>query len=254
MLNLFRMDFHRLLHAKVFYISLIFLTIMAISQVITGGDEASLEMLLGIASSSGTDDFLTSSMGSGVIFILLGIILTLFVCRDYSGGFAKNIFTVHANPWDYIGGKLLTMVTASALMLLLYTLEALVALAVTGHNLTLPGGVIGLVFFIIGKWVVSCAFSALLLLVNLLARSSAVGIIAGFLIATGGLTMGLSLMEENFNLHFLSSIVNFTISGSSQLSTLSFDFSIFLQILLTNIIWLAVSCLLCRKVLLSRDV
>ncbi|ASA23466.1 hypothetical protein [Paenibacillus donghaensis] len=254
MRNIMRMDLHRLLHSKVLYVSLAFLLIMAVSQVISGGDNVSIELLLGASGSSGEEDFLNASMGTGVIFILLGIILTLFVCRDYSSGFAKNIFTAHANPWDYIGGKMLSMMVTSALMLVLYSIEALLALTVSGNGIILAGGVTGLILFIVQKWIVSCAFIALILLINLLTRSTTVGIIAGFLVATGGLTMGITLFADNFNLDFLSSLLSFTISGSSQLPTLTFSGIVFLQVLLTSIVWMAACCVLSKKVLMTKDV
>lgn len=254
MLNMFRMDMHRLLHSKVLYISIAFLTIMAVSQAISSGDQASLELLLGASGSSGSEDFLNASMGSGVIFILLGIILTLFVCRDYSSGFAKNIFTVHSNPWDYIGGKMISLSMTSGVMLVLYTIESLIALEVFGGGSPLSGGIHGLLFFILQKWLISCAFLALILWVNLLLRSTTIGIIGAFLVATGGLTMGASLMLEQFHLDSLSPILNFTISGASQLSTLTFDGISFLHILLTSAVWMVICSILSNKILKSKDV
>lgn len=59
-------------------------------------------------------------MGAGVIYILISIIIAIFVCGDYAGGFAKNLFAVHADPKEYVGGKMLAMAVVSALMLVLY--------------------------------------------------------------------------------------------------------------------------------------
>ncbi|MBY9079339.1 hypothetical protein KIH86_26410 [Paenibacillus sp. HN-1] len=254
MRNIFRMDIHRLLHSKVLYVSLIFLTIMSISQVISNGDQASLDLLLGASTSSGSDDFLSASMGAGVIYILLGIILTLFVCRDYSSGFAKNIFTVHANPWNYIGGKMLSMAATSALMLCFYTLESLIALKIINGAVILPGGIFGLLFFVLQKWLVSSAFIALILLPNLFLRNTTVGIIGGFLVATGGLTMGISLFAERFHLNFLLPAISYTISGSSQHITLTFSGLTFLHVVLTTAFWILLCCMLSKKIINSKDV
>lgn len=50
------------------------------------------------------EDFMATAMGAGIIHILLNIVIAVFVCGDYSSGYAKNIFAVHSDPKDYIGG------------------------------------------------------------------------------------------------------------------------------------------------------
>lgn len=80
MSKIFKMDMHRLLHSKVFYVSIIFTTIMAFAQAYTGMS-TSLAGMLGVA--EGNADFMASAMGAGVINILLTITLSIFVCADH---------------------------------------------------------------------------------------------------------------------------------------------------------------------------
>jgi len=257
--KIFKMDMHRLLRSPVFYVSIIFITIMAVALVMSGMS-TSLDGLLGVAgaeTSMGMDEgaaFMTSAMGAGVIFILISIILTLFVCKDYSGGFAKNIFTVHSNPWDYIGGKMKSMAVTSGFLLVLYTIESIVSLAIFGGSLALTGGIFGLIIFLIEKWLVSLALSAVILLVVLFTRNIAWGVLAGFLIATGGLTMGASLFGQMFGIDWLSTIFSVTISGTSQLCTLSFDPLIFIRVLVASAAWIGIGCFLSKRVLLKKDI
>lgn len=120
-------------------------------------------------------------------------IVAIFVCGDYAGGFAKNIFVVHADPKDYVGGKMLSMAVISGLMLALYTIICLIALPILGYDVALSGGVLGVVVFLFEKWRVGCALSAVVLLVSFFTRNMAWTMFVEFLIATGGLTMGISL-------------------------------------------------------------
>jgi len=275
MLNIFKMDMHRLKHSKIFYVAIIFITIMAVALVMSGMS-TTMEGLLGVvdpnaaapsfvipegsgmaaaeSAGAGGDAFMTGMMGAGVVFILLSIILSVFVCGDYSGGFANNIFTAHSNPWDYIGGKMLSMATVSGFLLILYTVESMISLSFFGYGVALSGGVIGLIFFLIEKWLLSCALSAVILLVNVFTRNVAWGIVAGFLIATGGLTMGISLLAGFFNLDWLISVFSVTISGSSQICTLAFDGLILLRVVLASVAWIFVGCFTSRKVLKTKDI
>lgn len=254
MLNIFKMDMRRLSRSKVFYVALIFIAIMAISMVQTGMG-TTVDALLGVVSGgSPEDDFLNASMGTSVIFILLGIILTLFICGDYSGGFAKNIFTSHANTKDYIGGKMLSMGLSSAVLLVYYTVLSLVVLSVSGYGVVLAGGVLGLLSFLLQKWLVSLAFIALVMLVNLFTRNIAVGVIASFLVATGGLSMGLTMFAQMLNVNALARISNFLISGAAQLSTLTFNVGTFFHVLAISAVWLVICYVGSHKVLKRKDV
>lgn len=252
--RIFKMDLHRLLHSKVFYVSVAFLLVMATGQIL-GGMSTTLDDLMGVASTGDAGkDFMSTAMGAGVIYILLSIIIAVFVCSDYSSGFAKNIFTVHSDPKDYIGGKMMSMAAASGLMLFLYTVVCLIVLPILGYSITLTGGVFGLIVFIIEKWLVSCALSAVVLLISLITRNMAWTMFAGFLIATGGLTMGISLFAQAFRLDWIETIFSVLISGAAKICTMNFDPLIFFRVLLTSAVWVAVASFCGRKVLLKKDI
>lgn len=253
--KIFKMNLYRLTHSTVFYVSIIFITIMAFALPYSGMTD-NLEGLLGVVSSASSgDDFMNATLGAGVINILLGITLSIFVCSDYSGGFSKNIFTVHSNPKDYIIGKLMSMAIFSAFMLLLYTLESAISLMIFTGTVSMAGSVLGVVFFLLQKWILSIALSSLVLLVALFTRSTAWGIVSGFLIATGGLVMGIAMFAEAFGLHWLTNtIYSVTVSGASALGSLSFNGLIFLQVLLVAFAWVFVSFKLGVQVIEKKDI
>ena len=252
--KIFRMDLHRLLHSKVLYVSIISLIVMAVGQIL-GGMSTTIEGLMGVVSGGNAgDEFMTSTMGAGVIYMFLSVIIAVFVCGDYSGGFAKNIFSVHSNPKEYIGGKMMSMAAASAFLLIFYTIVSVAALTVLGYSTMLPGGIFGLIVFLIEKWMVSCALASVVLLVAYFTRNIAWTLFAGFLIATGGLTMGISLFAQKFGLDWMETIFSVMISGAAKICTMTFEPIIFIRVLLTCAIWIVAACAFGRRVLLEKDI
>lgn len=252
--NIFKMDMHRLLHSKVLYVSIAFLLAMAIGQII-GGMSTTMDSLMGVAvtGDAGTD-FMSSAMGAGVIYILISIIIAIFVCGDYAGGFAKNLFAVHADPKDYVGGKMLSMAVVSAFMLALYTIICLIAPPILGYGVSLSSGVLGLVVFLLEKWMVGCALSAVVLLVSFFTRNMAWTMFVGFLIATGGLTMGISLFAQAFGMEWIETVFSVLISGAAKLCSMQFDSIILLRVLITCGAWTIAAYVCGKKVLLKKDI
>ena len=252
--KIFKMDMHRMLHSVSFYICIAFLIAMAFGQLI-GGMSTTLDGMLGAAAmGDGGADFMSSAMGGGVIYILLSVLLSIFVCGDYSGGFAKNIFTVHADPADYIGGKLLSMGGVSAFMLVFYTVLSTVSLPLFGYSLTLTGGILGLAVFLLEKWLLSLALCSVILLVALFTRNMAWSVIAGFLVATGGLTMGASMLAEMLHMPWIETAFSFTISGTAQLCSMVFSPAALIHIVLTGAAWTVVSWIASTCVIRNKDI
>lgn len=211
---------------------------------------------MGVAASGGEagDEFMGAMMGTGIIFILLGVILSIFVNGDYSGDFANSIFTTHARPKDYIGGKLMSMAATSAIMLVVYLLESVVSLMIFTGSVTMAGTVFGLITFMAEKWLLSIAFSSMVLLVMVATRKAAWGILASFLISTGGLVMSLKMLTNLFGLTALDPVFSVTISGASALCTLDFVPMTLLRVALASGAWFAVSYILSTRLLAKKDV
>jgi len=253
MRNLLKMDMRRLLRGKVLYIMIIVLTSIVVSSVVMSDSSANLSELLG---GMQIDDpemaFIGGTMGAGAIYGLLGIIVMLFICNDYSSGFAKNIFSVHTNKRDYIISKLLTMMVACGILLGVFVVETVVCAAILGRSLAVDS-VFGIFMFLFQKWLFSGVFAAIYIFINLWTRNKAVGSIAAFIIGTGGLVLGFSLFFDMVGID-ASIITDSTIHGASGLINVGFNALTTLRVLITGSVWIAVYGFLGKKVLLKKDV
>lgn len=254
MVKIIKMDLYRLRHSTILYVCLGFITMMAVAMVMSDS-KTTLDTLMGIANSVAKEDaFMTSTTGAGVINILLGITLALFISGDFSSGFIKNIFTVHANLKDYYLGKLTSFSLLSGFMLLFYTIECLVALAVLGNGIVFSAGVLGFLIFLLEKWFLSIAFCGVILLLTLITRKAAWGIIVGFIIATGGIAMMIPGLAAMLHLNFLNYIYMITLSGTASSITMNFSLAGFVHVLIVGLLWIAIPVFVAIRVLPKKDI
>jgi len=253
LLNLFKMDLRRLLRGKVLYIMIGVLTSIVLSTVIMSGSDADLKTLLGgVAFDNPEMAFIGGSMGAGAIYGLIGIIVMLFICTDYSSGFAKNIFSVHTKKWDYFVSKLLTMMVASAILFAVFVLETVIVGLIVGCSMSVDSP-LGIAAFLFQKWLISAAFIAVYIFISVLTRNKAIGTVAAFLIGTGGLVMGLILFFEMIGING-SIITDSTIHGASGLVIAEFNILTTIRVLVTGAAWTALYGWLSNKTLLKKDV
>jgi ABC-type transport system involved in multi-copper enzyme maturation permease subunit len=229
------------------------LTSIVLSTVIMSDSSANLTVLLGgIPPENAEMEFMSASMGAGAIYGLLGIIVMIFICNDYSSGFAKNIFSVHTNKRDYFISKLLTMMVASAIMLTVFVFETVIVGLIVGRSMAVDS-IFGIVAFMFQKWLISGAFAAIYIFINVLTRNKAIGSVAAFLVGTGGLVMGLHLFFGIVGIDG-SIITDSTIYGASSLFTAEFSLITTLRVLVTGAAWMVLYGWLSNKVLLKKDV
>jgi ABC-type transport system involved in multi-copper enzyme maturation permease subunit len=247
------MDLRRLLRGKTLYILIGVLTSIVLSIVLMSPADTTVgELLGGAVSESPEMEFMGASMGVGAIYGLIGLIAMLFICNDYSSGFAKNIFSIHTSKWNYIVSKILTLMVASAIMIAAFIVEVFIFSLVSGRGIILENP-LGLVAFLLQKLLVSGAFAAIYTFINVLTRNKAVGSVAAFLVGTGGLVMGLTLFFGMVGIDG-SVITDSTIHGISTLPRLEFDFGTLARIILTGAVWTGVYAFFSNKVLQKRDV
>ena len=253
MRNLFKMDLRRLLRGKVLYVMIGVLTSIVLSSVIMSDSSANLTALLGgLPPETPEMAFISGSMGAGAIYSLLGIIAMLFICSDYSSGFAKNIFSVHTKRSDYFVSKLLTLMVASAILLAVFIVETVIVGLIIGRSMAVDS-VFGLIMFIVQKWLISGAFAAIYIFINVLTRNKAIGCVAAFLVGTGGLVMGLQLFFGMIGIDG-SIITNATIHGASMLVPSEFNILTMLQVILTGAVWTVFYGWLSSRILKKKDV
>lgn len=98
-----------------------------------------------------------------LVFMGVSVFICLFISDDFRSGYAKNLFTVRAKKGDYIISKTLAGFVCGALMLILYTVGALVSGLAMGLGFDLVGGLTvgNLVFCIVAKIMLMPVFVAI---------------------------------------------------------------------------------------------
>ena len=102
--NLLHMDFHRVLHGKAFWVMVgitVFIPIMMLTQM---SDVHDLATFIGGDSSAAGFSF-GAGMSLSILIVLTGILLCIYIGKEYTSGQIKNIITSHANKCDYIFAK-----------------------------------------------------------------------------------------------------------------------------------------------------
>ena len=251
MLDIFKMDIRRIFRSKAFYFCIAFMLLVSGTMIFFG-------MIPDFAAVTGNSgdalDMTSSMMGIGMAFIMLSILYSICISSDFSSGFSKNIFSRHTNPVHYIGGKILSLTVYGAIAIIAHTVMSMLLFAIIGSGVTLPGGIIGLLAYLIEKTIVSGAFASLIMMVYFITRHIAPAMIVGIIAATGILSSLLSILGDYLETPFVSTIGNFTISGLSNQSHMEFSGSAFTAILIGSVVWIAVCSGLGARALKKKDI
>jgi hypothetical protein len=96
-----------------------------------------------------------------MVFIFAGLLMAIFVAHDYSSGFVKNVFTVHAKKMDYVVSKTAAGVFGGIGQLIAYVFGAVIAGLITGKSFDANVG--GLLLCLISKAFLMGIFCSLFL-------------------------------------------------------------------------------------------
>lgn len=206
MFNLMRMELYRVIRSKSVYVCFGILTVMVFLSfglwyLVASPQGLKLSVRLGLEAT--TELARTAGLLEGVDFLILfrqicldggmynvifGIFVMLFVCADFQSGFVKNVMAFHQNRWNYVGSKLLiaALVNACYLVGLLGVSMALNQLL---GRLVPFSPWQDVVFYMTWAWLLTTAFSSLILLLCVLTRSVAVGAVAAVILGSGMLVM-----------------------------------------------------------------
>jgi len=252
MLNVFKMDIRRILHSKMFFVCL-FSMILVSGSMIIFDVVPGFTALMG-AGGSGEDAMMGNMMGIGMAFMMIGIFFALFICQEFTSGFAKNIFARHANPIRYIGGKLLSLTASGSVMVLVFTVISMALMALMGGGLALPGGIAGLLGLLIGKIFAVATLASLVLFTCLFTRKAVIGIIVGVVVSMGAIPMLFNLIGTTLELPWIAGIMKYTISGLAGLSTLTFNGAALAIAVVGNIVWTALLTALGSRAIKTKDI
>lgn len=252
MLKLLKMDLYRLFHRKLLYVMIVALSAITLSMLfLSDPSTVTISSALGVLGGVSMENFMSAGSGLGLVYTLMCIMLSFFVCDDFSSGFAKNIFTVHANKFDYIVSKIISMMAASAVLMLFSLVESLAYCMMSG---VVIGNLTGIVGFWIGKWMLSAPFAAAILFVSLWMRNKGLGFLFGCLLGTGGLVMGIAWALEVLHIPYADQILRLTMYGASTVPTLQAKAGDFAYILIVSVVWLIFYSVLSAWMLKRKDV
>lgn len=252
MFKLLRMDIYRLFHRKMLYVLLIAMTAIMLSMLfLSDPSMMTINSVMGVMQGVNMENFMSAASGLGLVYTLICILLSFFVCDDFSTGFAKNVFTVHANKRDYIVSKILSTMLASGVMMLVSTVEAVGFCLLSEIEL---GSIGGIIVFFAEKWLLSSPFAAVILFISLLTRNKGIGFLFACLLGTGGLVMGLSWAFETLHIPYTSQILSWTMYGASTVPELSFHLGGLFHVVVAAVIWSVVYGMLSAAVLKKKDI
>ena len=190
--SMLKLDFYRLFHAPNFYIMLLIAAIIPAMIVGTSGLEtqgagtgnpansaapaASIEIVnvwqlvesAGGSAAANPLDF-GGYANINMLFIFAGLLMAIFVAHDYSSGFVKNIFTVHAKKMDYVISKSMVGVFGGAGMIITYVLGTAIAGLLTGKAFDVNVG--GLIMCLASKMLLMGVFCSLFLCIAVFFRN-----------------------------------------------------------------------------------
>lgn len=230
--NLFCMDLHRMLHGKVFYVMVILAAFIPISALMQMGDVGNVTALIG-----GTGAAAGSELTLSILNMLTAIFLCVFIGKEYSAGFIKNVISAHANKYDYLISKGLIALICNAIFMAVYLLILFVAGPAAGLS-TEVASVPGLILFILEKLLLSVPMSMLIIGINLIfSRSRVWSVLISFFAAMGVIVMILQSAFQALGLGVLSGILNFTITGAAAFTTMTPSLPKLILVFLISAAW-----------------
>lgn len=252
-LALLKTDLRRLVRSKSFYVililSVVFPIMMFTSMIENVSDAASM-----IGPLVKSDNPMSSMSGIGLLNIMSGIFMMIFIGKEYQTGNIKHIITVHSDKKEYVISKGIIGMIVNACLIVLYVVAIAVVGAIAGMPLVLPS-VGGFILFLIEKFITSMAFTMLFVFVAVICRRAyAFGIIGTFVLGTGAISMVLGLLATTCNMAIFEWINRLTIFGSGSYATLTANGLNFLNIVLVSAVWVIVYGFLGKIVLDKRDV
>ena len=251
--NLLHMDFHRVLHGKAFWVMVgitVFIPIMMLTQM---SDVHDLATFIGGDSSAAGFSF-GAGMSLSILIVLTGILLCIYIGKEYTSGQIKNIITSHANKCDYIFAKTVIAFLWTSVFNVIY----LLTLFVLGMVMDIPAGIASipsLILFVLEKLLLSIPMSVLMIAINLIFREKyGWSILFTCIVGTGVIVMFLKMGLQMLGLEALSGILNFTITGAAAFASLTPAVSSILVILAVTVVWTLLCTLLSDGLMNKRDV
>ena len=180
-----------------------------------------------------------------MVYIFGGIMVSIFIGRDYKSGYVKQLFTTHAKKQDYMISK--TMISAFSMMCMCgtYMFGTVVAGLLTQTSFAVNVG--SLIIAIFSKVIMSLGWASLYTFLNVIFRRYfGVSIVSSFFFGTGILIIGVAAVLGN------SPVLNIFLYGSSVFACLSSSIVTLIVCTLVSCAWAVIYNVL-GTVLLNRS-
>lgn len=246
-------DFYRLFHTPMFYIFLAIAAIipaMILGMTATEGGEPLYTNAWNIVAAD-TPLYIFNGIGEyanmNMVFIFGGIMVSIFIGRDYKTGYAKQLFTTHAKKQDYMMSKTLVCAFAMACMCITYLFGGVIAGLLVGATFKVNAG--SLICALLGKIVMSLGWASLYTFLNVIFRKFfGISIASSFFFGTGILVIGAAAVLGN------SAFLNIFLYGSSVYACLSSNFLTVIICLVVSLVWTVIYNVLGTLILYKTDV
>lgn len=255
-------DLYRLFHTPLFYI---FLAIAAIIPAMVSAmtmmpdqNGNTMEPLYSnvwqiIAASrslyviEGIADYANTNM----VFIFGGIMVSIFIGRDYGSGYVKQLFTTHAKKQDYMISKTLVCAFAMACMCITYFIGGTLGGLIAGYKTDVNVG--SLLIAIFGKIVMSLGWASLFTFLNVIFRRYfGISVASSFFFGTGILIIGAAAIVEGLKLP--TAFLNVFLYGASVNANLSSDIWALLICIAVSVAWAVIYNVAGTRILNKCDV
>ena len=125
----------------------------------------------GESAGMGMDMSITSMCNINMMYFAIAVLVCLFVAEDFRSGYAKNLFTVRAKKTDYVISKTVVCFIGGAIMILCFTVGALVGGKVAGLPYTMDGfNGYNLVCCVVSKTLLVSIFVAIFLVMSVVGK------------------------------------------------------------------------------------
>ncbi len=285
MFNLIKMDVYRMFHSVSTWVTLAFAVVLAVFSIfmintdiqsiaaepqraeqvqgeITGNEDRQIGMSVSanpewVSGDIEAGAIISTAVKSGILLLLCTIFTAVFVNAEQKNGYIKNIAGQFPNRGVLALSKLIAVALQVLLMLIIFTLvTALSGLILWGGRFYL-GSVPALFKFLGTQYLLHLGFSALILFLCVLTRSSAFSMVAGLLPCFGVLVPFYSIINKVVydirpGWHF--DISRYMLDGNISMAGIGASSGVLLRAVLVGCVFILLSTVLAMLILKKRDV
>lgn len=273
MLNLIKMDIHRLFHTKSFKVAIIFSAILPFVgiAVVSGLLLIFQEMMKSPENAQALAAFplfgwLTNGVtlpeivltGFNVLSLIVSTVLTaIFINSEQETGYIKNIAGQLSNRGTMIVSKICTIAVINLVIFAIYTGISSLACMLFLQFVLKSGSLTPLLTTLAVKFLLYMAIDAIILFICTLTKSKALSVAIGVIFGIGISGFSYSILGNILNLVFKTTNINlsfFTPDGMNSILAINSEADIIIKAIIVAVIYIAGFMIASSIVIKKRDV